>query len=499
MSHLLIRTDGDRQIGAGHVMRCLALAQAWQETGGSASIALAKITPGLETRLRSEGLNLHHLTCLPGSREDAKQTIELAQQTGAAWVVADSYHFDADYQQALKRANLRLLVVDDYGHAGHYYADLVLNQNIYAEPSLYINREPDTDLLLGTQYVLLRREFWPWHGWQREITPQAWKVLVTLGGGDPDNFTLKVLQTLKQVTGLELEVMVVVGPANPHLAVLQHAVEHAPYQVQLLNSATNMPELMVWADIAISAGGSTCWELAFMGVPSLVFILADNQAAVAKGIAARGGGLNLGWYNQISNFEQQVNRLLFSSEQRASMSQKGQQLVDGQGRQRVLVAMSKTKLNLRPAEESDCELLWQWANEAEVRKSAFHSQYIPWENHVQWFAKKLKDSHCFQFLAFNEQNEAVGQVRFDLANNEEAEIDVSIDKRKRGLGYGALLIKEGVASLAGNSSITCVHSFVKIDNQASIRAFEKAGFIQQGSELVKEQLCVHLIWKKDDE
>src|SRR5215216_4793334 len=159
---LLIRADASAQIGTGHIMRCLALAQAWQAQGGAVTFATMKTLPdALQTRLQNEHIVLHLLDTKPGSADDAAQTAALAASLGAA-VVVDGYHFGGDYQYTLKSAGLKLLFIDDNVHADHYYADFVLNQNIYANEAMYANREPRTILLLGPRYVLLRLEFWRW-------------------------------------------------------------------------------------------------------------------------------------------------------------------------------------------------------------------------------------------------------------------------------------------------------------------------------------------------
>ena len=110
--------------------------------------------------------------------------------------MVDGYQFNADYQRALKAAGFRVLFLDDYGHATHYSADLVLNQNAYANEKMYAARESYTRLLLGTDYCLLRREFSSWRGWKREIAPIGTKILVTMGGSDPENFTTDVVEAL---------------------------------------------------------------------------------------------------------------------------------------------------------------------------------------------------------------------------------------------------------------------------------------------------------------
>ncbi|MFC1821074.1 UDP-2,4-diacetamido-2,4,6-trideoxy-beta-L-altropyranose hydrolase [Thermodesulfobacteriota bacterium] len=340
--NLIIRADTSTQIGAGHAMRCLALAQAWQDAEGCATFLMSEVTPTLKTRLLSEGIEVIHLSAYPGSADDAVQTRELAQQVGAAWIVVDGYHFGADYQRIIKDANVGLLFIDDNEHAGHYYADIVLNQNIYAHELLYENKEPYTRFLRGTRYILLRREFLKWHGWKREIPHAARKVLVTMGGGDPDNVTLKVMQALQQIDIGRLEVEIVVGANNPHFLELQSAIHNPQSAIHLKKDVINMPELMSRADVAVSAGGSTCWEMAFMGLPAAVLVLAENQKDIAAGLGEAGVVINLDQYTEVS-VEKAANtlaRMIEDRELRKGMSLKGRELVDGMGAVRVAEILS---------------------------------------------------------------------------------------------------------------------------------------------------------------
>jgi UDP-2,4-diacetamido-2,4,6-trideoxy-beta-L-altropyranose hydrolase len=330
---MVMRADADSRMGTGHVMRCLALAQAWQDAGGRGLFLMAAMPPALKTRLAAEGMEALTLQAAPGSPEDARETADITRSRGADWVVADGYHFGADYQRLIKDAGLRLLCIDDYGHAGHYSADLVLNQNINATEELYPSREANTRLLLGTKYVLLRREFWPWRGWRREIPAVARKVLVTLGGGDPDNVTLKVIQALAQVKIDGLEAVVVIGAANPHLPELQTAAGNQPHPIRLEANVTNMPELMAWADMAITAGGSTCWETAFMGLPSMVVVLAENQLPSAIHLKEQETIIYLGWhhYLSLSQLIESINKLSASGSDREKLMHRNLIIMEGKG------------------------------------------------------------------------------------------------------------------------------------------------------------------------
>ena len=335
---LIMRTDASSQIGAGHLMRCLALAQAWKMNGGEAVFILNIEAVSLEMRLKAEGFTIFYLPRHLTSVEDAQETAKLAQELNSQWLVIDGYHFDAEYQKAIKDCGLKLLFIDDYGHAKHYYADIILNQNISADENLYINKSPCTKLLIGTDYTLLRREFWQWQKWKRINPPIAKKILVTMGGSDPDNVTLKVIGALQYLECNQIEVVVIVGGINPHYEQLELASQTSQFPIRLEKNVTNMPKLMAWADLAVTAGGSTCWELAFMGLPSLILVLAENQRAIAHQLHDLGVYINLGHHQHISITEiaSAIDNLITSATLRSEMTQSSQKFVDGKGSQRVL-------------------------------------------------------------------------------------------------------------------------------------------------------------------
>jgi UDP-2,4-diacetamido-2,4,6-trideoxy-beta-L-altropyranose hydrolase len=336
---LLIRADGGTRIGSGHVMRCLALAQGWQRAGGRAVFAQAESTPSLENRLGASGIEVRRLDAAPGSSLDATQTARLAREQDATWVVADGYGFGADWQKAIKDAGLRLLLWDDYGHAEHYSADLVLNQNFHAVAGMYSRREPCTRLLLGPRYAQIRGEFLDWRGLKREIPAVARKVLVTMGGADPDNVTGKVVQALAPLQ--IIEAIVVAGGDNPNIEALRSAVAPLSSFVRLVMNAPNMPELMAWADIAVSAGGSTCLELAFMGLPALLLPFVYNQQAIADSLERQGVAWNFGPPEELTPAEiaERVAKLGASQEARIELAMCGRRLVDGLGSSRVVDAL----------------------------------------------------------------------------------------------------------------------------------------------------------------
>lgn len=492
---IIIRTDADYLIGHGHVMRCLALAQAWQDKGGQAIFAMRTCTSNIEERLKAENMEIFHSLAEAGSAEDAAEIINLSNQIGSSKIIVDGYQFGADYQRIIKAEGLSLLFIDDYGHAGDYCADLVLNQNIFAYPDIYTSCESYTKLLLGTRYALLRSEFLQRYRWNRQIPGIAKRVLVTLGGSDPHNVTSKVITALRQISVAGLESVIIVGGSNPHYSDLKATLTHSDKLIRLEHNIIDMPSLMAWADVAVTAGGSTCWELAFMGLPSLIIVLADNQDFTAKWLGAMGVSMNLGSHEflEADNIAQALTQVLLAKEKREEMARKSQEIVDGEGISRVIMHLRGEKIRLRRACEEDCELFWNWANEQEVRRKAFSSDPIPWEGHVSWFRHSLRNPDCFLFLALDDQDIPIGQIRFDSNGRDEVDVDVSIDKEKRGLGYGNELINLSVEEIFRISSLRSVHAFVKPDNIGSSKAFEKARFKNLGIEKVKGNVALHYV------
>ena len=334
---LLIRADASVAIGTGHVMRCLALAQAWQDAGGCVTFVMAESTPAIEERLRGESVGLVRIYGVVGSEFDGQQLVALARTHGSAWVIVDGYEFGSGYQRTLKNERLNVVLIDDNGRSGTYAADVVLNDNIHAQECLYQNREKHTRLLLGTRYALLRREFVSAAA-PREISPIGRKLLVTMGGSDPDNVTCRAMEAIEQVAIENLDVTVVAGGSNPHLASIAGAVAESRHRCRILSNVTNMQELISWADLAISAAGTACWEYCALGLPAVLVAVAENQIANAKALHAAGAARLVAGGSRfaVDEMAQLITRLANSASERQSLSRTARTLVDGGGAARVL-------------------------------------------------------------------------------------------------------------------------------------------------------------------
>ncbi|WP_041287154.1 UDP-2,4-diacetamido-2,4,6-trideoxy-beta-L-altropyranose hydrolase [Desulfomonile tiedjei] len=340
---MIVRADGGTRIGAGHIMRCLALALEWQTTGGKAVFVSHCDSDALKARIQDAGIELISPSASYPDASDLALMQRLARDLAPAdtWVILDGYHFDISFQRALKDIGFRLLVIDDTAHQTGYIADIILNQNFGAE-SLVYKCETNTRLLLGTRYTLLRPEFKQWHGREREFPSRVRNILVTMGAADPDNATCCVLRALKSLDLPDTQVKVLAGPAFSHFEELSLMSRNDPGAFKTVRNPFNVSDLMAWADVAITAGGSTLWELAFMRIPAAVVILADNQEPGTKALADDGALYVLG-KAQDPELSARLGDFLRNTDRLREFARVSGSLVDGYGARRVIEAMERSE------------------------------------------------------------------------------------------------------------------------------------------------------------
>jgi len=343
---LLVRADASVTSGTGHVMRCLALVQAWSERGGAAVFLSHCDNQALRDRIHAAGAEFLPLAPELSAEDDLEATISSLALLDSSVVVLDGYHFDVNYQSELRAGGHRLMVIDDTVRLPFYDTDILLNQNLGAARLEY-NCHCGTARLLGPSYALLRREFRSWRSRLDKVPETARKILVTLGGSDPDNVTCKVIQALRTLDHDGIRIRVVAGPANPHIDELRDAALGFPGELELLPEVSDMASLMSWADLAVTGAGGTCWELACVGLPAVLLVIAENQRASAAELGAAGLVVNLGWHADVSVecLANEIDGLIDASSRRSRMSRRGKALVDGHGADRV----AATLMNLAPA------------------------------------------------------------------------------------------------------------------------------------------------------
>ena len=477
-------------------MRSLALAQAWIDDGATVHWLASDLLPPSRDRLSAEGINLEQFEDPVGEEEDSDKTLRFANSVNADWVVLDGYAFGALHQAMLKRAGRHVLFVDDNGHAAEYPADIVLNQNMHASRALYEGKSAGALLLLGPHYALLRREFRRAPRSAKTIPRVARNILVTLGGGGNAPLAGKIVDALRDLAPARgLQVKLIAGGAG----LLGEGDRGGTGDWLSFSRYTeDMLSAMVWADLAISAAGTTACELMMLGVPSLLIVAADNQRPIADRLHEMGIGENLGPADtlDVGTISRAVEELAVDPSRRRGMSERGHAAIDGEGAPRVVRAMRAGLLRLRPARVDDMRVLWEWANDPEARAVSFSPAAIPWEDHARWFKTHLGDAGYRILIAETREAVPVGTVRFER-DGEDAVISVSVDRSSRREGYGRWLIRLGSLEILRSPGVYRIRAYIKPDNAASIRAFESAGFRYHAPAAVRGQAALLYTFPED--
>ncbi len=331
MVDFLIRVDATQEMGVGHVMRCLALAQQCQEQQINIMFVCADLVDMCQQYLLSNHFEIYQLTATAGSLEEAAETIAVAKQHHVKAILFDGYHFSKAYFDIIESAKIPLWMIDDFGQLPIYFK-MVINFQAWADPKAYA---ATCKQFLGLEYYLLRKEFLPYLK-QPSATSQNISILVMMGGTDPNQQTQRILSIIEKLQ-LPLNVSLILGVKNPQI---EHYVKEYQSQVKIAihTNPNNIPQLMHQALFAITAGGGTSWELAFMQVPSLVIVQVDNQRKVAESVQNLGVGFNLGFYQQVTDqiLEDKIVELATASLMRQSMRAAASKLNIGQNTNEII-------------------------------------------------------------------------------------------------------------------------------------------------------------------
>lgn len=341
-SVILFRADAGASIGAGHAMRCLAVAEALQDLGVAAGFVSASLPPALEDRLRAAGMAVHRIEAEPGSAGDLAATVAVARDSEAAAIVLDGYRFGPDWRAGLAGAGLPVIAFDDAGTGEPLHADLIVNAAPDAARLPYRAGNPDATLLLGPAYAPLRREVRRAAAAEKPPLPERRALLVTFGGSDPLGLTAPVLVRLAAALPPAVRIDVAVGGAAPSADAVERAARPFADRVRVHRDAPHMGRLMAEAGLAVSAAGTTTAELAAIGTPAVLVTIADNQIEAARQSEA------LGWCRLVNGLTADAPERIAEAAaalwadpvQRVAMAERLSGIVDGQGAVRIAEALA---------------------------------------------------------------------------------------------------------------------------------------------------------------
>ena len=530
-----ICADASRQIGSGHLMRCLSLARALRQIGAEVRFYYAAWPGHADTWLNAQGFHGELLDFAVDNflaDEDAKDSANVwstlwQQQYGHAclkawqpwlqslntqatssvhrtidWCIYDNYGLAADFVKVIKPSCRQLMAIDDLANREHP-VDLLLDQNaVFGMQTRYQTMLPaDCTQLLGPQYALLRPEF---YSSSMPITAQTSsarsyqrvnRILVSIGGSDTVGLTERLCKLLfAQQVFADISLDVVVGSAYEKITELTELIA-ARANSRLFVQTNEMASLMRQADLAIGAGGSSQWERALTHLPSLVVAVADNQQPGCEYLQHLGAIQYLGRVEQVSDelLLNAITNIIENKDLRQALAERAYALmaiaqndasssatqVLYSGAEKVARKMSflstLATLALRQAETADAELLLTWANDPYVRAMAFSKAPIAWATHLAWFEQKRQDASTDIWIC-EQFGQAVGQCRLNAITPLIGEIHLNLNPACRGLGLAAAMIAKACQASIARHQWQEIHAVVKLSNHASLRAFIRAGF-----------------------
>lgn len=339
-----IRADANKEIGTGHVMRCLSVAAELEKLGGRVCFLTADENP--VPLFRASGAEYRILHSDYRYMEDEIEAVikifsEQKDSKEGNLYLADSYYVTEEYFRRI-REYMPVAYVDDKGLTG-LSVDVLINYNIFAEEGLYKELSGSARLLLGPRYAPLRKEF---RNREYEVREKACRVLLTTGGADKYNLAGRFLErALAGEKTAELEYTVISGAYNIHLDGLRE-LEHRRSNIKVLSNVADMAEQMLKSDIAVTAGGSTMYELSAIGVPVLCFSFVDNQEEIVEGFVKRdlvwfGGNYLRQGEDMLEAAAAKLGELAEDRELRRLYSGRQRQVADGLGAVRIAEALTE--------------------------------------------------------------------------------------------------------------------------------------------------------------
>lgn len=358
MRTVAIRADASYDIGTGHVMRCLALAEGLRNSG-SKPIFLSRNLPGnISNKVRESGFQLIELPPPPDSsaRLSRRKNSTVADWLGVSWeqdvrdcqaalagvdvdaYCVDHYALDRRWEEKMGHDRSFMIVLDDLADRLHQ-CHLLLDANLGRKKEDYVSLvDNGTSLLIGPDYALLRPEFAMWRkrSKERRIDGALNSVVVSMGGADKANVTGRIISAFAGMNfGPEFKLTVILGQSSPYVKQVRKMLENLDFQSSLKVNVSDMAATMSENDLAIGGVGGTAWERCCLALPSLLVVMAENQRAGAEALADVGAGILLGYDADFeTEFKAAITKMQIRDNLRL-MSTAAASIADGKGVERV--------------------------------------------------------------------------------------------------------------------------------------------------------------------
>jgi len=334
---VIFRCDGSSEIGFGHLMRCLTLAGDFiSEGAGPIHFVSRRLSPSATAKLETAGFVVHWLEPHVLQDEDLQCTIDVCRGEDAV-LITDSHDFSEEYYVGLKSAGLFVVSVDDIG-TPRYASDVVVNHHINAHNYTF-RVGPSTRLLLGPQYLPLRKEFRRWLGITRTRGDSRW--VVSLGGMPEPDHLRRVLAGLDR-PAMRLKVIPGFGAGEEQCAQIRECCPNA----EVIDPAADLAAAFAEADAAVVNGSVTAYEAAALGIPLIMIPMDPNQEDAVRGFEDAGACIALPSIETLKSADvaAAAERLMANRGLMETLSARAGALVDGRGGERIVRETAEHRL-----------------------------------------------------------------------------------------------------------------------------------------------------------
>jgi len=485
MKKLLFRADGNKVSGLGHLYRIFALIEMYRDTYGfilliKSDSEVAIIPSNVEFKTIPQEITI----------EQEPDWLSRNFSANDFMVVADGYHFNSQYQLALKKLNYQLMVIDDFAKE-KVYADYVVNHAMGIKNTDY-HSEPYTQFALGPKYAILRPGFLQATKESRKIN-KVENTFVCFGGSDQFDLSYKCVLALLQFPKIK-KVNLVVGAAYQGADIFELAKKDTRLIIHQNLSEDQLLEVMKVCDFAVAPSSNILYEIFAVKMPVLSGFYVENQMNIYKGSLENhlifGGGdmKNFSVEDFVSKISEIINLNDFETMVKAQS-----QIFDTQIKERFLKLFRS--ITYRKAGENDLMLVFEWANDPVARANSYASSAIDLETHKNWYENKLRDVNAMFFIAECDGIPA-GLVRYEKKESVTV-VGILVSEKFRGRGLASEFLI-GTARLYFELRREPVLAYIKVKNVASIRSFESASYKKIGEENIQGAASIVFKLEKND-
>jgi len=362
---IIMRVDSSQKMGSGHIMRCLTLAEKLRVSGAIVEFITRNHQGNINEQINSRGFKNYllpnsiidkqqHLTGYEqwlGAKPntDADETIEIVKDMEVDWLIIDHYALDHNWEKKLRSYAKKIMVIDDMANRIHS-CDILFDQT-YGRKELDYNKliPADCKLLLGSENALLRPDFSKLRQKalkRREDYCMINNILISMGSMDEENITQDVLNAVTEFKWKSKKnITIVLASAAPHLQSIKKDLSQYNLSVNVLTDVINMAELMLEADLAIGAGGTTSWERCCLALPTILITLSENQQKIGENLAKVGATITLQKDSKMKkNIKLSIEKLIQDKASYMSMCHNAAKVCDGSGAKRTVEQMMKVEV-----------------------------------------------------------------------------------------------------------------------------------------------------------